>query len=501
MLPLPPPIQLHQTGSSHNNALVDKNATVLTGITRSSRGVAATKLHLKGVQIPRKKSIIVSGLSRSTFRSISSVQEYFERYGKICQCVENPKGVWLSEIEKGGIFITFMSEKSAFLAIRDTASKPANSALGPDVRCRSAHSTHCNEFIREKHCNNLNCVLTHDNVKNKNTSPRSISSVAKSFQESFRTAPTILRKEKGAAESAITGAGTDKGMVGSDSATKNCWATTPKSFLDAATGTVQDRSGTPPMKDNDEDGSNCDSFDVLDTSSGDFQLIVTPDSTLTKSTFSSRGTNETSSSLKTRKSYDDENETKVTFMNELQMPPKELFANPPCIRANFGVISPPTHPSKITVESSQQSIQTFHSPWDIKSPIQLEKDNFDTLGQHEILSKPKEIVEQTNEIVPYNGQLMRSNICPLEPEWMTQRNPNNLALVPRPYIYPTQRSSFQYGYGYDHRQQRQPQMSLQYPHCYHHAPVINTSSYLSHGQPFYSQMQNRYNSYYDEMRY
>jgi len=483
--PLPGPPRLHPTESLHLKSNPNNNVRAFVGTERSSRDLAKTRLHLKGVQVIRKQSIVVSGLPRATFHSMSLVQEHFGRYGKICQCVENPKGIGLAESEIGNdeqfgaMFITFMNEKSVSLAVRDiiNSKDTSGTCLGVNVQCRLGHSTYCNEFLSGKHCRNLDCVLMHEDVKikgnnysshsNSSTSPRSLSSAAKSFQESFRTAPTILRKEKG-----LAGAGVDTGIsVATGSGTKKCWST-PRSFLDAATGILNDedkneRSETGSFRGNEEeDFSTCDSFDDgMDTRScGGFQLIVTPDSTLTKSTFSDA----TLSSLKTSRSHSECMDTSIS-----KGLAKQLFASHSGNQANFGIISPPIQTARTSTES-EQSMQTFCSPWDIQSPIQLEKDNFSSMKKNPPSSNANAYFGQPD--ILYNENSNQSNALihrSVESKRSTQRNPgiNNCALLPRPNAFPPQRNTFHHGYRYNHHQ-HQPQISVHYPHCYHQHPTF-----------------------------
>ncbi len=320
------------------------------------------------------------------------------------------------------------------------------------------------DVLNGKQCRNSDFALMYDNnfasLSISSVSPKSLSSAAKSFQEAFRTVPTILRKEHWAASSTTATAATtvrvDVSAVASKEAeTNRKWSTcTPRSFLEAATGAS---SGNKMDEGGESDSSQSNAEDSLSStsSSGGFQLIDTPDSTLTKSSFSSRETHETLSS----KSSCTQN-VKFDEVHDIDMPAKQLFAtqNETGNKNGFGIISPPMRISRVPKEDNP-GIKTCSSPWDLQSPFQLEKDNFlketysagqsdNSNGKHKLFDN-KALRPSLNMFVPQNtrsrqyGSHERYN----HPNYQHYRAYN-------PYLH-------------------QSQTSIHFQHCYHGPPTFH----------------------------
>jgi len=293
-----------------------------------SKGRAKCHKHLKGVHVLRKNCIVISGLEKC------QVQEYFARFGKICQVVERPKGV---EIAANGakvdqrsthdVLVTFMSERSAYLAVREDGK---SIGTGNSIEAHFAKIPYCDKFLKGKHCQNLECVYIHEDLSA--LSPRSQPTAANTFKAAFRTTPTILRKNQSASSTSAA-----------------CWSNIKtKSFLEAT-------KGEKPCPDEDSVKSHFNCSRVTDNSdndddetrSGAFQLIATPDSTLTNSWCGH--------------SIEPEREERIGDV--LEFPAKQLFVKEsPC----------PKQSTPTTVEI----VKMCTSPWDFQSPLQIEKDNF-----------------------------------------------------------------------------------------------------------------------------
>lgn len=443
--------------------------------------LAKSRSHLKGVNLLRKNCIIISGLPKTEFPTIAAIENFFSRYGKIVLVVENPKGIvahycprtkclsggsdqdllQLNDVssrkndENRSVFLSYMSEKSANLALRDINSGKILSTI-PDGRSKQniVHSTfvyspYCEKFLKGEHCRDLHCVLMHEDVKsNRNSlsptsSSGSKSSVAKSFKESYRTPPIILKKERSNAVA--------ESQFSSD------YFKNTRSFLEVTTGVerkgieqgncLNKESGKENIRQqqhavsefNERNGEiefgersriqhgnyhngtehSCsstytsdertalDDDDYNDEEDADDQykrkivfqqLIGTPDSTLTKSTISSKLTLNTYDQSPNGYSRDGDNSCIESNRSMSDFCAKELFValkkdttseNRTLLALAFPLneFSPFQHGDDDDNDgdnddvdiSSLQTVKMCTSPWDFQSPLQLEKDNFDTL--------------------------------------------------------------------------------------------------------------------------
>ena len=599
------PISSSNSDIFHNHMktpFLGSSTTTFTGrtstVARSPKDLSKMRRHLKGVQVLRKKSILVTGLKRSrstpacqssqefTFHSLSAVRDYFEsRFGRICKCVENPKGFIESELSSsvsvsvsvssphkladqnegqlfGAVFITFTHDKSASFAVRDMN--------GHGTRVRFGYIPYCNEFLNGRYCRDLDCVLVHEDTVS--VSPRSLS-VENSFKESFKTIPTILRKEATAASASASSSDQKRAGTGAVTALemKNCWDSPARSFLMATKGIrSSNRQGrdtnttfpanaggfaneigtikiaTPSrLGSADEDLASSDSHSIddtdtcsgtNDTSCGNFQLMVTPDSTLTKSTFSSRMSmnDGTPNNLNGRSPSEDAGSNISLHTNiaygevddHMDLPAKQLFAN----QVSLGVISPPEKVSEEhqrlpqhhqhqdknqyqhNLQEHGQRQKTFSSPWDIQSPFQLEKDNFDALKTNH--QKPTTALD-TSYIAANPNDYFPTVPISMPSTWSTTRNPGpevrtNNSLIPRPSAFPpfqsstcTAGTSFPYNQQQQQQQQQnrlQPQFSMQFPNCYQQQPHTVMYPYQAMGMHVTSGLMNYRHQYFQQAR-
>jgi hypothetical protein len=529
---------------------------------------------LKGVNILRKNCIIVSGLPKKEFPTAAAIEKFFARYGKIVLVVENPKGIvahsprkkyrgetsdhehdllhqqndsWWSK-EGHVVFISYMNEKSATLAVRDINSGKILSAAAADgenaknsIHSRFVYSPYCEKFLKGEHCRDLHCVLMHEDVKsNKNamspTSPSGCkSSVAKSFKESYRTPPIILKKERSSA------------VAESQYSSEHVKST--RSFLEVTTGvewrgikqedcengqsagekihlhhptsgeidhgndevelaerriensvSSTDTSDERTILDNDhnfedeEDGDDQFKRDVVFQ-----QLIATPDSTLTKSTISSKltlNTNDQSLSGHHRDDYKCCMDHKRTISD---LCAKELFvalkdmASDNCTLFAFPLneYSPFQHNDDVDGSdddddddadiSSLQTVKMCTSPWDFHSPLQLEKDNFDTLFSNNLFhnkdNRSSTLAKQPNNVTATNYVLAQRKDPNESPKNFTEHqvhfSKSPLSTKSTRY-YPIQQQYQQ------HQQHPQQQTWLFPPQHHNFPPMPNYRSFPQH---------------------
>ena len=303
----------------------------------SSSELAEARKHLKGKHVLRKNCIL-SSLPRSRYPSLAHIREFFERFGKISIIVEAPatSNLWDnackgSSVSKDDIqvFIAFHNEKMAQLALRETNDKVFGKKRNKIKSCH-AHIPYCNEFLNGRSCKDINCIHLHEDL-----SLTSLSPVSSDFKTNFKTTtPTLLRKKK------------------SESSTSTCvWGNTTKTFLEV---TKNQCSQQVEPKQEIEVFQEARDEEVLESDedsedSNGFQLIETPDSTLTKSTYSSVLTCDTS--FKTVES------TNTIDKMELVLPPTKLF------------------------DADKEGVKMITNPFDIQSPWQLPKDGFAKLQQ------------------------------------------------------------------------------------------------------------------------
>ena len=311
----------------NNPVFVSTLKKSLSPLSLSSKGRAKCHMHLKGARVLRKNCIIISGLPKC------QVQEYFVRFGKICQVVERPEGVEIAtsaNVDQGstrGVLVTFMSERSASLAIREDGK-----TIGPGntIGAHFAKIPYCDKFLYGKHCLDLECMYIHEDLST--LSPRSQSTAAKTFKAAFRTTPTILKKKKSASSNST-----------------ECWNNLkPKSFLEATRG---EKACSEIDSEETESKFSCshvtDDSDDDETRSGAFQLIDTPDSTLTNSC--------------SGHSIGADREERIGDV--LEFPAKQLFVKE-------------SRSPKQSTPTTVEAVKMCTSPWDFQSPIQIEKDNF-----------------------------------------------------------------------------------------------------------------------------
>jgi len=172
----------------------------------SSEELILSRSHLRDTEVLQKKSIIVSGLPKSRFYSNSTkaVQEQFGKYGKICKCVANPQGLGKKvgcdlqnnkegfDESKMSAYITYLNEKCSANAIKETDGTVIDESV---IISSLATTRYCNEFLQGKDCDDLNCVLLHEIVKdhknkqrdNYDTTPKTLISHPSKTEEVFRT--------------------------------------------------------------------------------------------------------------------------------------------------------------------------------------------------------------------------------------------------------------------------------------------------------------------------
>ena len=157
----------------------------------STKEKIRSRSHLVGVSVLQKSSIYFSGLSRSRFDSTRSIQTYFAKFGKICKCVVDPRGMpppypppphakagggnyevangesQQQQSPQSGLadltaYITYSSEKGASCAMREM---DASIVDGWRIRAVRATTRYCDDFLQGRHCNNLDCILLHELIK------------------------------------------------------------------------------------------------------------------------------------------------------------------------------------------------------------------------------------------------------------------------------------------------------------------------------------------------
>ena len=359
------PRDLEQDGMNNHSplplAITTLNKSPSSSSSSKKGDLAKYRKHLFGKHVLRNNCILVSGLSKQ------QAQDYFARFGKICQVLERPKGVSskgkstssAAKVDStSDILVKFMTERSASIAVRDTSSQ-AHFAYIPSV-------PYCEKFLNGDNCRDLQCIHLHEDVSA--LSPKSQSSAARTFKAAFRTTPTILRKEKSASSSST-----------------ECWSNVKtKSFLEATMGGQKGKSNericsgecveSPPETKEDnlfQDDFSCshvtDNSDDDDdeTRSGAFQLIVTPDSTLTKSTYSSRmtgGTTITTVNTSHNSEHSIGTQKEDRFVEVVGLPAKQLFVK------DSRVISPPGPPGN-SRQTHSEAIKMCTSPWQFGAPF------------------------------------------------------------------------------------------------------------------------------------
>ena len=128
---------------------------------------------LVGVNMLQKKSILVYNLPKSKFDSVKKVQVYFGKYGKVCQCVVEPDLMENIELKNSSrycnrskttiyVYIAYLNEKCATIAKRNLDGREID---GIKIKVDFPKTTYCDMFLQGKYCDNLQCILLHEWVK------------------------------------------------------------------------------------------------------------------------------------------------------------------------------------------------------------------------------------------------------------------------------------------------------------------------------------------------
>ena len=137
------------------------------------KGFVKSHSQLVGVNLLQKKSILVHNLPKSKFDSVKKVQVYFGKYGKVCQCVLEPdlkENIELKNLSRCynrnkltiHVYIAYLNEKCANIAKRNLDGREID---GIKIKVDFPKTAYCDKFLQGKYCDNLQCILLHEWVK------------------------------------------------------------------------------------------------------------------------------------------------------------------------------------------------------------------------------------------------------------------------------------------------------------------------------------------------
>ncbi len=150
-----------------------------------------SRAHLVHVRVLQKTAVLISGLPRNEFQNAKMIENEFRKFGVITNCLMNPKGVHFDKCHNaettpslvprdnlnrnsndgpatlGTVYVRFLNEKAATSAILATNGRVWKTNDNEQFRLRSCfvNNKYCDEFLRGKFCQDLNCILLHELVK------------------------------------------------------------------------------------------------------------------------------------------------------------------------------------------------------------------------------------------------------------------------------------------------------------------------------------------------
>lgn len=365
-----------------------------------------SRAHLKNVKVLQRTAILVSGLPKKEFQSAKSIESEFRKYGVITNCLSNPKGITSEEepehqknkmrstsrdfqsIPTCTVYIRFLNEKSATSAI--IATNGQNWGNNPKFRLQSCfvNNRYCEEFLNGRFCQDLNCILLHELVKDekrKNGTSGSTSELRRSSSSSNQQQNCWRSPRRDKAINSSPKQGSLLFLEGKR------YQHTKKAFVDAVVhGKNQSNQQCGERGDEDRETPK---LQLLQRKRNDVPTttrIVTP---LTRREFNQEGAIATTTKIQTTnhnqpppfksdcKGVDILSATHCSNIqilhrrerSPIDLPPaRQLFKN---TTAMNNVIGPP-----VTKNNEQSNVVGgIDNPWAIHSPIMIESDNFDTI--------------------------------------------------------------------------------------------------------------------------
>jgi hypothetical protein len=416
-------------------------STNTTSTTSScSRGAkSSSRAHLVHLTILQKKAILVIGLPERTLETTKMVEREFRKFGVITNCIINPRGLSVLGVgvkrnnnhhdtnndyaydestQKGGnrggggggcttrnrtvYYIKFLHEKSALNAIEAIRGQMW---WGDDVRIHACfvNNRYCDEFVNGRYCQDLDCIDLHETIKNTPTSSTS------------STAP--VKKHNKPSYISYRGGVTMKTPKTTTKSSQRCWKSPQKSLH------VVTKSRNKPLVPRQDSGvllslhhddhrtnrsswyppppphmvhrksSNDGKMKVMsgDKNQMNHQRVISPNNASMKKTISARH-----KSVKILSATNCEHNRRHTF--PVDLPARKLFQNKLTSPVHSNkIIAPP----KTTVETwgGKNNTEGIDSPWGIKSPFMIEKDNFSNNKSHISKDTKKDSFQCQNSVI------------------------------------------------------------------------------------------------------
>jgi len=350
-----------------------------------------SRRHLVGVYVQQKNSVMIYGLlpdqkcqgqqlqpstrnvvspvaARTSQSSAKSVHDIFSRYGKICKCVLNPRGLptphfphdspdCLAVTKKPGAvvtnskltttaYITYSNEKGASNAIREADMSIIG---GQQIRVTRAVTRYCDDFLQGLHCESLDCILLHELVCTQN------------YNNQHRITPPAK---------AIGNAVHQMGSSGMNDKRKNAWNMSPGGLLHSPNlSVVQKESTAENFFHASNEGNGGQSYENTSRKTP-IARSVTPSPTNSLEMNSSILTPKTNELVSNRSKAYSNQVTSLPDQNNQHLCRSQL----PAARQLFKNTNKPKNcavsPPRIDIPGlSTQTRKGYNNPWDIQSPI------------------------------------------------------------------------------------------------------------------------------------
>ena len=372
------------------------------------------RAHLKNVKILQRTAILVSGLPKKYFQNVKSIESEFRKFGVITNCLSNPKGISLEgcfdsslqpaehhqnmtrssisafqSLPTCTVYIRFLNEKSATSAIIATNGQTWGNNPTSHLRSCFVNNRYCDEFLNGRFCQDLNCILLHELVKDEK---RKIGTSGCTPAE-LRRSSSNQRKQNcwrsPRRDKAINSTSPKQGSLLFMEEKRHQHNNNKKAFVNAVVHGKNHQLNQCINRGVDEDGKSL-KLHLLQRKRNDVPTrIVTPE---TREFFNQEiGAIATTTTIMTnhhkpqlKSDYKDVDILSATHCSNIHtlhrrerspidLPPaRQLFKN----STMKNVIGPPAAKNN---EQSSNVVGGINNPWAIHSPIMIESDNFDTI--------------------------------------------------------------------------------------------------------------------------
>lgn len=460
---------------------------------KQSTDKSSSRSHLANVRVLQKKAILISGLPKHEFLTTKAIEKEFKKYGIITNCLNNPKGISgsrasVSSEGEGTVYVKYLHEKAATNAVFAINGQTWGNDKSVRLQACFVNNRYCNEFLNGRYCQDLNCILLHEKIKDEKKRTNS-APIKPSRYQNYWTTPNVC--------------------LGSSNRIKAI-ENQEKDFRFEANSYNQSLKQSNSYHRSDHGSITYMNESIMGKNLNgnhdcQFTVITPPNEhgvdSETSTPLINRDHNQNVQS--TNKTVDILSVTRCKNSKErsiaVDLPARQLFKNNK-VSTYSNVIAPPR--AHCETERCQRSIG-IDSPWGIQSPIMIEKDNFDvqtprttvvSLDTDYSLRNKKHLVDDNEIINPPTIQKLNIKDINLPTNYPQQRPNQGYSFHP-PQIFGRESMPTYYHPQFMHQNYCQSDNKFpiqQYPNNHYY----DNRRYMFNGNPCNFENHYPYNSYY-----